>query len=111
MVSMLPLWVTALPVMVTSPVTRELGPMIDVTPCGRVKFRMAADEVPLLVTEALGPVVVVPIDIVAAAPAVPGAPDVPAGPMLPAAASSDHAGLEPDEFVSGSNAELLLLAM
>jgi len=68
-----------------------------------VKFRIAAELLPALVTEAElpgAPVVVVPALTVAAAPA------GPAGPVLPACANSDQAPPFP-ELVSGS-AELLL---
>jgi hypothetical protein len=57
--------------------------------CGNTKFNTAAFGVPLLLTEADGPVVVVPTVIVAAVPGAPGTPAAPFAPAGPAAPLTD----------------------
>ena len=64
------------------------GPVAPVAPLGIVKLNVAAEELPLLLTEALVPglpVVVEPTAIVAAAPAAPVAPVLPVAPVAPVA--------------------------
>ena len=62
--------------------------MAPVAPLGIAKLNVAAEELPLLLTEALVPglpVVVEPTAIVAAAPAAPVAPVLPVAPVAPVA--------------------------
>jgi hypothetical protein len=75
--------VPAAPVVVEPTETVAAAPFVPAVPCGTVKLRTAADEVPELVTVAevpAAPVVVEPTETVAAAPLLPLLPSVPAVP-------------------------------